>query len=148
MNQESSQTSSRPYLLRAMHEWMSDGGNTPLVVVDASFPGVQVPEDFIEDGRIVLNISWSATENLVMDNEAVSFNARFGGVGQSVYLPVDSIIAVYARESGQGMVFQAEPEAASADMPLANQDNKPEDEPPSRPSPDRPKGPPGLRIVK
>jgi stringent starvation protein B len=111
--------SSRPYLIRAMHEWMLDNGQTPLVVVDASRSGVQVPAGHVKEGRIVLNISWSATSELVLGNEAISFNARFGGVGQSVYLPTDAVIGMYARESGQGMVFQDE---KSADTDTSEQD--------------------------
>lgn len=147
MEQNTPLTSSRPYLFRAMHEWMSDCGETPLVVVDVSCPGVKVPEAHIEDGRIVLNASWSATANLVMDNEAVSFNARFGGVGHTVYLPIDSIIAIYGRESGQGMVFQQESDAeqVATDTPIAQQDQQPS---PSDDGPSRPAGPPGLRLVK
>jgi stringent starvation protein B len=144
-------TSSRPYLFRAMHEWMSDSGETPLAVVDAAYPGVKVPEAHIQDGRIVLNVSWSATGNLVMDNEAVSFNARFGGVGHTVYLPIDSIVAIYGRESGQGMVFQQESdvEQVATDAPVAQQDQQPppSDDGPGRPN-SRPNGPPGLRLVK
>jgi stringent starvation protein B len=144
-------TSSRPYLFRAMHEWMSDSGETPLAVVDAAYPGVKVPEAHIQDGRIVLNVSWSATGNLVMDNEAVSFNARFGGVGHTVYLPIDSIVAIYGRESGQGMVFQQENDAeqVATDAPVAQQDQQPppSDDGPSSPN-SRPNGPPGLRLVK
>jgi stringent starvation protein B len=110
---EQSLKSSRPYLIRAMHEWMSDNGQTPLVLADTSQPGVRVPAEHIKDGRIVLNVSWSATSELVLGNEAISFNARFGGVGQSVYLPTDAVIGMYARESGQGMVFQDEESAAT-----------------------------------
>jgi len=144
MDQKSSQTSSLPYLLRAMHEWMSDNGETPLVVVDATCPGVQVPEGHVKDGRLVLNVSWSATGNLVMDNEAISFSARFDGVGHSVYLPVESITAVYARESGQGMVFQQEEtieeakEHADAGNDVASETDTPR----------RPDGPPNLKVVK
>jgi stringent starvation protein B len=147
MSQKNPQTSSRPYLLRAMHEWMSDAGVTPLVVVDALFAGVQVPEGHVEDGRIVLNISWSATSNLVMDNEAVSFNARFGGVGHLIYLPIDSLTAIYARESGEGMVFQLQ---ADGEEVVATDAAAPQEQPSSSDDdgPGRPSGPPGLRLVK
>ncbi len=147
-------------MIRAMHEWMSDKGETPLVVVDVSRSGVQVPAEHVKDGRIVLNVSWSATSELVMDNEAISFNARFGGVGQSVYLPIDAVVGIYARESGQGMVFQDE-ESADAhtsahtsvtdselgvgDAAQTGADSSGDDSPDSDPR--RPNGP-GLRLVK
>ncbi len=98
-------SSKRPYLIRAMHEWMSDNGHTPHLVVDAGVPGVVVPSEHIQDGRIVLNISYSAAHALQLDNDAVSFRARFGGQPFDVRVPVPSILGIYARETGQGMVF-------------------------------------------
>lgn len=98
-------SSKRPYLIRAMHEWMSDNGHTPHLVVDAEMPGVVVPAEHIQDGRIVLNISYSAAHALQLDNDAVSFRARFGGSPFDVRVPVRSILGIYARETGQGMVF-------------------------------------------
>jgi stringent starvation protein B len=99
-------TSTRPYLLRAMHAWMTDNNQTPLMVVAVDTPEVRVPEEHVENGSIVLNISWSATRNLELDNDAVSFEARFGGQPQFVRVPVESVRGIYARESGQGMMFQ------------------------------------------
>lgn len=98
-------SSKRPYLIRAMHEWMSDNGHTPHLVVDAEMQGVVVPTEHIQDGRIVLNISYSAAHALQLDNDAVSFRARFGGSPFDVRVPVPSILGIYARETGQGMVF-------------------------------------------
>ena len=98
-------SSKRPYLIRAMHEWMSDNGHTPHLVVDAGMAGVVVPDEHVQDGRIVLNISYSAAHALQLDNDAVSFRARFGGNPFDVCVPVRSILGIYARETGQGMVF-------------------------------------------
>ena len=88
-----------------MHEWMADNGNTPHIVVDASVDGVQVPPEHVKDGKIILNISHSAAHNLKLSNEAVSFRARFGGVPFDVWVPMRSVLGIYARETGQGMIF-------------------------------------------
>jgi stringent starvation protein B len=91
-----------------MHEWMSDNGLTPHLVIDADAEGVDVPRDYVADGKIVLNASWQATEGLTLGNDAVSFTARFGGRPVQVLLPVDAILGIYARETGQGMIFAEE----------------------------------------
>lgn len=98
-------TSTRPYLLRAFYEWIVDNHMTPYVVIDAESPGTQVPNEFVEDGRIVLNISHNATENLNISNDLIEFNASFSGEVQHIYAPVSAVLAVYARENGRGMVF-------------------------------------------
>jgi stringent starvation protein B len=98
--------STRPYFLRAIREWAEDNGLTPQLLVDASVEGVVVPEEHVKDGQILLNISTSAVMLQVMDNEKVSFSARFGGEPMDVYLPMDSILAIYARENGHGIYFQ------------------------------------------
>ena len=98
-------SSKRPYLIRAMHEWMSDNGHTPHLVVDAEMQGVIVPSEHIQDGRIVLNISYSAAHALQLDNDVVTFRARFGGQPFDVRVPVPGVLGIYARETGQGMVF-------------------------------------------
>ena len=97
-------TSTRPYLLRAMHEWCSDHGYTPYmaVVVDGS---VQVPMEYVKGGEIVLNVSYDATNGLVIGNEYVEFKARFGGVPRDIMVPITHVLAIYARENGQGMAF-------------------------------------------
>jgi stringent starvation protein B len=95
----------RPYLLRAMHAWMSDCDHTPHVIVDAERPGVEVPRAYVKDGRIVLNLSSSATQALNIGNDAVEFHARFAGVVHHVKVPMAAILGVYARETGEGMVF-------------------------------------------
>ncbi|MGI2169596.1 ClpXP protease specificity-enhancing factor [Shewanella sp. MF05960] len=101
-------TPNRPYLLRAYYEWLMDNHLTPHVVVDAFVKGTQVPQQFVKDGQIVLNIATGAVANLHMTNDAVEFNARFGGVPQNVFLPMASIVAIYARENGAGTVFDME----------------------------------------
>ena len=97
--------SKRPYLIRAMHEWMGDNGHTPHIVVDASVDGVTVPREHVKDGKIILNISETAAHNLKLTNDAVSFRARFSGVPFDVWVPMKSVLGIYARETGQGMIF-------------------------------------------
>ena len=104
--------SKRPYLIRAMHEWMGDNMHTPHIVVDTSFDGVAVPPEHIKDGKIILNISESAAHNLKLTNDAVSFRARFGGVPFDVWAPIRSVLGIYARETGQGMIFSHDAERA------------------------------------
>ena len=88
-----------------MHEWMLDNGFTPHLVVDAKREGVRVPEAHVKDGKIILNVSPSATRALSLGNEAVSFEARFGGVSQQLFVPIGAVLGIYARETGQGMIF-------------------------------------------
>lgn len=148
-------TSQRPYLLRALYEWIVDNGMTPHVLVNAGVPGVRVPAHTIKDGQVVLNIADRAVAKLTMDNDGLRFSARFGGVSQNVVIPMAAVVAVYARESGMGMALPEDPNPASAtDQPCP--DPKPgvsagEDE--SRPggqddAPDPPKRGGHLRIVK
>ena len=98
-------TSKRPYLIRAMHEWMTDNALTPYVVVAADAEGLLVSEQYASDGKIVLNVSYSATRNFTLADDRMSFEARFGGVAQRVDVPLSAIIGIYAKESGQGMIF-------------------------------------------
>lgn len=104
-------TSHRPYLLRALYEWIADNGLTPHLLVDATRPGVQVPPHAVQDGRVVLNIADRAVAGLEMDNEQIRFSARFGGVSQAVRVPVGAVLAIYARENGQGMALPDDPVA-------------------------------------
>jgi len=101
-------TSRRPYLLRAMHEWMTDNQQTPHLVVDALAAGVEVPSQYVQDGKIVLNVSYHATNGLTMSNERVEFNARFSGQTHHVLVPVHAVLGIYSRETGQGMIFSDE----------------------------------------
>ena len=109
--------SKRPYLIRAMHEWMGDNGNTPHIVVDATVEGVSVPPEHVKDGKIILNISESAAHNLHLRNDFITFRARFGGVPFDVIVPMPAVLGIYARETGQGMIFSHDnedsPEAAA-----------------------------------
>ena len=110
-------TPSRPYLIRALNEWILDNNCTPYVVVNADLEGVNVPEQYVKDGQIVLNISPGAVRNFAVSNEAVEFSARFGGVPTQVYVPIVAVLAIYARENGQGMVFGMEAGAPDPNNP-------------------------------
>ena len=98
-------TSHRPYLLRALYEWIIDNGMTPHVLVDATQPGVRVPAHTVKEGKVVLNIAERAVAMLEMDNESIRFTARFGGVSHPVAVPISAVLAIYARETGQGMAL-------------------------------------------
>ncbi|MCP4409200.1 MAG: ClpXP protease specificity-enhancing factor [Gammaproteobacteria bacterium] len=117
-------TPSRPYLIRAMYQWMVDNGMTPHMLVNAASEQVQVPRNHVKDGKIVLNLAPMAVRTLVLGNEEVSFSARFDGQPMTVLVPVEHVLAIYTRENGQGMMFTEE-------------DNHPpvgsEDKPPTRP---------------
>ena len=125
----------RPYLLRAMHQWIAECGNTPHVIVDAGRQGAEVPRAYVKDGKIVLNLSEGATQRLRLGNEEVEFDARFAGVIHHVRFPVSAVLGIYARETGEGMVF-------------SEQDLGPE--PPSRPKTAEEGGArrPQLKVVK
>ncbi|MGH6610653.1 MAG: ClpXP protease specificity-enhancing factor [Burkholderiaceae bacterium] len=153
--------STKPYLIRAIHEWCADSGLTPYIAVLAD-AGVNVPHEFVKNGEIVLNISPLATNRLKLGNDVIEFQARFSGVAREVSVPVEKVIAVYARETGHGMAFDV-PRAASesADRattggpktlpgppmalvsvraPVAASDSNEPNEPPTPPRPgDRPK---------
>ncbi|KIQ34073.1 ClpXP protease specificity-enhancing factor [Pseudomonas alliivorans] len=136
--------SSRPYLVRALYEWIVDNDCTPHMLVNAEYPSVQVPQGFANDGQIVLNVSPSAVRHLHMDNEAVSFEGRFGGVPHTLYVPVGAILGIYARENGQGMVFDLEPSLEEdEEIELDDGDDTPPDSEPPRPT-----GRPSLKVVK
>lgn len=101
-----SEISTKPYLLRAIYEWCTDNGFTPYLSVKVT-AGVQVPMEFVRKGEIVLNVSFTATSGLKMDNDAITFKARFGGVSRDIYVPVANVQAIFASENGQGMVFDS-----------------------------------------
>lgn len=103
-----SMSSSRPYLIRALNDWINDNNLTPHMVVDAGAAGVVVPRQFVENGKIVLNINPSAVRDLMLGNDAICFSARFSGTPMQVTVPVTAVLALYARENGQGMVFGAD----------------------------------------
>ena len=170
-------TSNRPYLLRAVHEWICDNGLTPHIVVDAGKPGVQVPPQAVSEGRVVLNLAPRAVSHLEIGNDAITFMARFGGVSQPVNVPIAAVQAIYARENGQGMLLaedapgtappiesvgdtgtpSAKPSGPSLQaVPRSVRESPAADDagesssPPSGDEPDkpRPKGKPTLHVVK
>jgi stringent starvation protein B len=149
-------TSNRPYLLRAIYDWINDNGFTPYILVDANRPGVRVPASAIRDGKVVLNIAMRAVANLELGNERIRCMARFGGVSQALDVPVSAVQAIYAQENGQGMMFPPEEPgdapassgpAAVAPGSEAGETGQQSPEPPSSGEPP-PKGPPKLRVVK
>ena len=108
MNTEFKTTPKRPYLLRAYFDWLVDNGLTPYLVVDATYYGVKVPVEYVKDGQIVLNLSATAVGNLVISHETIQFNARFRGIPQDIYIPMGAALAIYARENGDGVMFEPE----------------------------------------
>lgn len=149
-------TPRRPYLLRAFYEWLVDNDLTPHLVVDATLHGVRVPVEFIQDGQIILNVAPRAVGHLEMGNEAITFNARFGGRPHSVIVPLYAVQAIYARENGAGTMFEPE-EAYQAEMQQAEEEDNSlsevtqsdasADAPQDEEAP-KPKGRPSLRVVK
>lgn len=149
--------SSRPYIARALYQWLLDNDLTPYIVVDAEQAGVEVPRQFVQNGQIVLNLAPTAVRDFAMENEAVSFSARFGGRPMQVMVPIEALIAIYARENGVGMVFGHEPvipaEAVEAEEkgPHLNEvesaEDAPQEEEQGDEAPPR-KGRPSLRVIK
>ena len=156
-------TSTRPYLIRALHDWCTDNGFTPYVAVHVD-RSVQVPMEYVSNNEIVLNIGFDATSGLDLGNDFIQFKARFGGVAREILVPVDHVVAIYARENGQGMAFPApEPLAEGAPSPsaaapvpprsglrLASDPDEAEGADPTPPAPDTPGGGPrpALKRVK
>nr|WP_166805150.1 ClpXP protease specificity-enhancing factor [Nitrosococcus wardiae] len=126
-------TSSRPYLIRALYQWIVDNGLTPHLLVDAAMPGVNVPPQHVTDGKIVLNVHPNSVRELSLENDWISFSARFSGSPYKVIFPVRATLAIYARENGQGMVFPEEDNGGGG---------------PSPPSSDKGDRKPSLRVVK
>ena len=128
-------TSSRPYLVRAMYQWIADNGMTPHLLVDALVEGAQIPSEHVQNGKIILNIAPMAITNLVLGDTEVTFSARFSGKSLAIHIPIDAVLAIYAKENGQGMMFSED------DGAISSSDDDPE------PDPDKPKRP-SLRVVK
>lgn len=126
-------TSSRPYLIRALYQWIVDNGVTPYILVDALVDGVDVPAQHIQDNKIVLNIAPMAVQGLTLADDVITFSARFSGKSVSLFVPTNAVLAIYARENGQGMMFNEEPETPT---------------PPDGSGPDDDKPRPSLRVVK
>lgn len=129
-------TPSKPYVVRAIYDWIVDNNCTPHLLIDAAYEGVEVPQDYVTDGQIVLNVSPSAVVNLQLGNDTISFAGRFGGVPVDIFIPVGAVIGIYARENGQGMVFDEDSEIKLDPEPP---ETDPSPSPGSRPS---------LRLVK
>jgi len=137
--------STKPYMLRAMHEWCVDNNLTPHLIVAVNNQ-TRVPMAYVKDGEIVLNINYGATKDLHIDNESVVFSARFGGVSQNIYIPMSAVKGIFARENGQGMFFEADAEDVDADVasePVSSTENKTND-----PSKKQNNKKPTLTIVK
>ncbi|HEX4912001.1 MAG TPA: ClpXP protease specificity-enhancing factor [Permianibacter sp.] len=162
-------SSNRPYLLRAMYEWIIDNHCTPHLLVDARDPRVKVPREHVRDGQIVLNINPSAVGQFHWDNDHIEFSARFAGVARSMWIPMTAVLAIYARENGEGMAFSAESSAddeldeanteANAeantettprpvDAALTTAETPAPDDRPPPPSPPAPGGRSHLKVVK
>ncbi len=136
-------SSHRPYLLRALHEWITDNGMTPHLLVDAAQSGVQVPVHTVKDGKVVLNIAARAVARLELGNDDIRFTARFGGVSHAVRVPIAAVLAIYARETGQGMTLPEDTSAAAPEEQPQTTPHAPgEDDTPT------PKRGGHLRIVK
>ncbi len=150
MSDTSSPTSTKPYMVRAIHEWCTDNGLTPYLAVSVT-KDVQVPKEHVRNGEIVLNIGLLATDRLMLKNDAISFQARFSGRVQEIYVPMDQVVAIYAKETGNGMAFDVNKELSlvhdddsnSSNRPGPGDRNDPSDSgDPSQP-PDPPKPPAG-----
>ena len=128
--------STKPYLIRAIYEWCADGGFTPYLAVRVD-ESTQVPMAYVKDGEIVLNLSMNAVRNLHIGNDAISCGGRFGGVPHELYIPVGAVIGIFAKENGQGLVFQGQ--ESEPTQPLGGDDKPPEPPPPPKPH---------LRVVK
>ena len=131
-------TPSKPYLIRGLYEWLLDNEVTPYVLVDTSSEAVMIPKGIATDGKVVLNLSPGAIQQLEMTNEHLSFSARFSGVAQDVYCPMSSVLAIYARENGEGMMFanDAEQDRVDAETVAKSEET------------DKKAKKPGLKIVK
>ena len=154
-NETAAMSSNRPYLLRAIYDWISDNNLTPYVLVDAGFAGVRVPPQVVKNGQVVLNLAMRAVANLELGNERIRCLARFGGVSHTIDVPVDAIAAIYAHENGQGMMFSQQESGAappSAEAQPTAQDMAQNPEAPSAQQTETdsppPKGPPKLRVIK
>jgi len=119
-------SSKRPYLLRAMHEWMTDNGLTPDVVIDADFPNADLPQEHVKDGRLVLNVSHQATRDLHLGNEFVEFEARFSGRPRRLSIPIVNVLGIRARETGEWMLFAEEDAVGDDDKPPPKSGGRPQ----------------------
>ena len=143
--------SNRPYLLKAFFDWIVDNDCTPYVVVDAHYPGVEVPQSYVDDGQIVLNIAPRAVTNFLLDLEILAFSTRFGGMPIDIQVPVSAVVGIYSHENGQGMVFEHETPDQTPPPPSGPKavKTKPSDKPSVEPVDKAPKkAKPSLRVIK
>lgn len=140
MSEQSTFTPTRPYLARAIYEWICDNQLTPYLLVDATQPYTEVPQQFVKDGQIVLNLAPHAVHQLQMSNESISFSARFGGVSKDIYIPISAVLGIYARENGQGLFFEP---SEYADVHVEANTSEAETQQEAKPS----KKKPSLRIL-
>ncbi len=140
MSDSEALTPTRPYMVRALYQWIEDNELTPYLMVDATAKNVQVPRQYVQDGRIVLNIASRATGNMVMQNDYIHFNARFGGVSQEIWVPLNAVLGIYAKENSQGMFFD----------PSEYENYQPESESETLAAPAKPKrdNKAGLKVLK
>lgn len=138
-------TPKRPYIVRAFHEWLTDNNYTPYLMVDINKDGVFAPTQYANEGRLVLAVSYQATKDLFMDNEGISFSARFGGVSQEIYIPMPAVIGIYAKENGEHGVFFDPHEYDNYTPPT--QDDEPDDDDNDDNGDDDPPRPNHLRFV-
>lgn len=132
-------TSHRPYMIRALNEWILENNCTPYILVNAYAKDVQVPQNYVKDGQIVLNISPVAVQDLSISNNGIEFNGRFGGIPTRVYVPVQAVLGIYAKENGQGMIFDTDDPIPEPPGPGKRKKESGDKKKPSRPS---------LRVVK
>ncbi|PIE40678.1 MAG: ClpXP protease specificity-enhancing factor [Gammaproteobacteria bacterium] len=132
-------TPSRPYLVRGLYEWIVDNHCTPYLLVNAEYSSVTVPVEYIKDGKIILNVMPSAVRDFHIDNDFIRFSARFSGKAQDIYIPIGAVLAIYAKENGRGMFFEAD------EIPPAATDDGGNEPPPTSPSGS---GRPSLKVVK
>lgn len=151
-------TSNRPYLIRAIYDWLVDNNLTPHLLIDVEGEGVVAPVDFAENGRLVLNVSPSAVRDIYLGNDMISFNARFNGKPTEVFIPPESVLGIYARENEMGMLFAEEPAQSSDETPaqppkklapkIVDSAGIADMDAPQTNAPRPPKGRPSLKVIK
>jgi stringent starvation protein B len=147
-------SSTKPYLTRAIYEWILDNGLTPHLMVDANYPGTEVPQAYVQDGQIILNIAPTAVRDLLLGNDWISFGARFGGTPFELMIPAEAVLGIFSRENRQGMVFpppdypDAAPDAQAGPRPVPSIGEDGGGDTRKPPSKDKSKGGPRLKVVK
>ena len=144
-------TSNKPYLIRALYEWLVDNDATPYIMVDTTQPGVMIPPGIDRDGQVVLNIAMRAVQGLDLANGHITFSARFSGATHNIYIPMRAVMAIYSKEDGEGMMFAEEANASAEVAPAEGDEAKPDTEAGSTPAAPGKNGKsarPGLKIVK